>query len=118
MRRESGWWRSSDDCSTKPAKASHHMLPPPHPPHCPSFPAAAEQIVIPRGQPVELLPRDLDTIDAQALLVEEFGLPYEVVGGTASLRLRVLPPAWASRGPDAGSSATPSSEGARKKEFW
>ncbi|KAI3423869.1 hypothetical protein D9Q98_009703 [Chlorella vulgaris] len=99
---------------------------------------AAEQIVIPRCQPVELLPRELGIISSQVQLVEGLGLPYEVVGSAASLRLRVLPPAWASSGTTSGRSSVPPLapagsdaaavaaaaaaaavvEGAVGKEFW
>lgn len=71
-------------------------------------------------------------------LVEGLGLPYEVVGSAASLRLRVLPPAWASSGTTSGRSSVPPLapagsdaaavaaaaaaaavvEGAVGKEFW
>lgn len=95
---------------------------------------AAEQIVIPRCQPVELLPRDPRDIDAQIGLVQSQGLAYEVVGAADSLRLRVLPPAWAGAGTTAGPAsgrgtpAAPGSdaqdappaevEGAKQKEYW
>lgn len=99
-----------------------------------SPPPAAEQIVIPRCQPVELLPRDPRDIDAQIGLVQSQGLAYEVVGAADSLRLRVLPPAWAGAGTTAGPAsgrgtpAAPGSdaqdappaevEGAKQKEYW
>lgn len=90
--------------------------------------------MIPRSQAVELLPRDANTIDLQVQLVQSFGLPYEVVGSAASLRLRVLPPTWADSAATtagAGSTAAPGGssgngggaaelkvEGAREKEYW
>jgi hypothetical protein len=59
-------------------------------------------------------------------LIEGLGLPYEVVGSAASLRLRVLPPAWAGSGGTGGGSSSPEAaaaaavgvEGAKKKEYW
>ncbi|PSC75678.1 P-loop nucleoside triphosphate hydrolase superfamily [Micractinium conductrix] len=64
---------------------------------------AAENIVIPQQQPVELLPREAAVIDLQAQLVAGLGLPFEVVGAPGSLRLRVLPPTWvAARGTTTG----------------
>lgn len=52
--------------------------------------------------------------------MEGLGLPYEVVGGSsASLRLRVLPPAWADRTPEAlDAAAAAAGEGQRGKEYW
>ncbi|KAL4421440.1 hypothetical protein ABPG75_010731 [Micractinium tetrahymenae] len=91
---------------------------------------AAEQIVIPRCQPVELLPRDPRDIEAQIDLVQGQGLAYEVVGAADSLRLRVLPPAWAEAGTTAGPAsrrgtpaapgggAAAAAEGAKQKEYW
>lgn len=81
-----------------------------------------EQIVIPQLQPVELLPRDAATIELQVALVQSCGLPYEVVGSPTSLRLRVLPPAWANAAESgrgaAAEAAAPAVEGARQKEYW
>ncbi len=87
--------------------------------------------MIPRCQPVELLPRDPRDIEAQIELVQSQGLAYEVVGATDSLRLRVLPPAWAEAGTTAGPASgrgTPAApggdaaaaavEGAKQKEYW
>ena len=57
-------------------------------------------------------------------MIEGLGLPYEVVGSAASLRLRVLPPAWAGSGgagrssPEAAAAAAVGVEGAKKKEYW
>lgn len=132
-------------CSVR-LQASHHVLHPPelasgacaarlqasHPLLCPPasirisaspLPAppcrpAVEQIVIPQLQPVELLPRDADTIDLQVQLVRGCGLPYEVVGSPTSLRLRVLPPAWAATPGAAAEAAAPAIEGAKQKEYW
>ena len=73
--------------------------------------------MIPQLQPVELLPRDADTIDLQVRLVQSCGLPYEVVGSPTSLRLRVLPPAWAAAA-DSAEAAAPAIEGAKQKEYW
>lgn len=69
--------------------------------------------------------------------MEGLGLPYEVVGSAASLRLRVLPPAWAGSGSTSGGSGPPAAapgsggaaaaaaaaaaatvEGAVQKDFW
>ncbi len=89
-----------------------------------------EQIVIPQSQPVELLPRDADTIELQVQLVQSCGLPFEVVGSPTSLRLRVLPPAWAATSDTtagagsvaapgrAAEAAAPAVEGAKQKEYW
>lgn len=87
--------------------------------------------MIPQLQPVELLPRDADTIDLQVALVQSCGLPYEVVGSPTSLRLRVLPPAWANAaettagaasvaapGRAAAEAAAPAIEGGKQKEYW
>ncbi|KAI7843577.1 hypothetical protein COHA_002819 [Chlorella ohadii] len=91
---------------------------------------AVEQIVIPQSQPVELLPRDADTIELQVQLVQSCGLPFEVVGSPTSLRLRVLPPAWAATSDTtaaagsvaapgrAAEAAAPAVEGAKQKEYW
>lgn len=111
-----------------------HLTSPSSPCGSPPFPAtrcAVEQIVIPQLQPVELLPRDADTIDLQVQLVQSCGLPYEVVGSPTSLRLRVLPPAWANAaettagaasvaapGRAAAEAAAPVIEGGKQKEYW
>eukprot|EP00897_Mesotaenium_endlicherianum_P006416 jgi/Mesen1/5802/ME000293S04965 len=53
--------------------------------------SAIEQIVIPRNQPVELLPRAAHILDLQAKLVEGYQLEVQRAGADASCRLRVLP---------------------------
>jgi hypothetical protein len=52
---------------------------------------AAEQIVMPLQQPVELLPRPEFVRKAQAALCERYGLAWEVVGSKTEARLRVSP---------------------------
>lgn len=53
---------------------------------------AVEEVVVPQGQPMELLPRPGDVLEMQALLVKrELGLSYERVGEGPKARLRVLP---------------------------
>lgn len=177
------------------------------PPHTHTFFSflwcAAEQIVIPRCQPVELLPREPPVVELQVQagrcwpacraadaghpcawpacraadaghpsagpaycthivqhtalggcfelgpdcraalcpamqLVESLGLPFEVVGAAASLRLRILPPAWAGSGTTSGGSSSPpppaagsdaaavaaaaaaaaAVKGAKQKQYW
>ena len=113
--------------------------PPRSPAHRPPL-HAAENIVIPQQQPVELLPREAAVIDLQAQLVAGLGLPFEVVGAPGSLRLRVLPPTWvAARGTTTGpasgargaaapggdaqaaaavAAAAAGLEGAKQKDYW
>jgi len=69
---------------------------------------AAEQIVIPLQQPVELLPRPDFVRKAQMALCERYGLSWEVVGKGAEARLRVGPAAAAAA---AGSGEGEESEG-------
>jgi hypothetical protein len=52
---------------------------------------AAEQIVMPLQQPVELLPRPEFVRKAQAAMCERYGLAWEVVGTGSEARLRVCP---------------------------
>ncbi|KAK9824105.1 hypothetical protein WJX72_007767 [[Myrmecia] bisecta] len=52
---------------------------------------AMEQIVLPRGQPIELLPRAAEVLEMQIALVRDFELSYELVGAGMNLRLRILP---------------------------
>lgn len=52
---------------------------------------AVEQIVIPKGQPVELLSRSPEVIALQVKLVEGYQLASEKAGSEMSLRLRILP---------------------------
>ena len=88
--------------------------------------AAVEQIVIPRCQPVELLPRTGAILELQAQLVQRvYDLPFELIGGTPGslARLRVLPPAWASApgGASAEAAAVAAAmkvAGAKETEFW
>jgi hypothetical protein len=56
---------------------------------------AAEQIVGPLGQPVELLPRSETIIAEQVKLLDRYGLGHEVVGTAAGARIRILPAAAA-----------------------
>jgi hypothetical protein len=50
-----------------------------------------ERIVLPQGQPIELLPRAADVIALQIEVVKRYRLGYEMVGGTLNGRLRILP---------------------------
>ncbi len=70
--------------------------------------------------------------------MESLGLPFEVVGTAASLRLRILPPAWAGSGTTSGGASSPppppagsdaaavaaaaaaaaAVEGAKRKQYW
>ncbi|BBN12800.1 hypothetical protein MPTK1_5g22990 [Marchantia polymorpha subsp. ruderalis] len=52
---------------------------------------AIEQLVIPKGQPVELLPRTPDIIALQIKLVEGYQLATEKAGTEFNVRLRILP---------------------------
>jgi hypothetical protein len=52
---------------------------------------AAEQIVTPLQQPVELLPRAEHVRRAQAALCGRYGLAWEVVGSGSQARIRMLP---------------------------
>jgi hypothetical protein len=52
---------------------------------------AAEQIVLPLGQPVELLPRAERVRRAQAALCGRIGVSWELVGEGSNARLRLLP---------------------------
>jgi hypothetical protein len=52
---------------------------------------AAEQIVGPLGQPVELLPRSETIIAEQVKLLNRYALGHEVVGTAAEARIRILP---------------------------
>lgn len=63
---------------------------------------AAEQIVMPLQQPVELLPRPDFVRKAQMALCERYGLSWEVVGRGAEARLRVGPAAAAGAGSGEG----------------
>lgn len=52
---------------------------------------AIEQIVIPKSQPVELLPRSFEIIACQMKLIESYQLPTETAGSENSLRIIILP---------------------------
>lgn len=52
---------------------------------------AIEQIVIPKGQPAELLPRSAEIIFLQTKLVESYQLVAETAGSDLNVRLRILP---------------------------
>eukprot|EP01018_Ginkgo_biloba_P000240 Gb_33356 [translate_table: standard] len=52
---------------------------------------AIEHIVIPKGQPVELLPRCSEIMALQIKLVEGYQLVTEKAGTELNLRLRILP---------------------------
>eukprot|EP00250_Pteridium_aquilinum_P015802 c22769_g1_i1 orf=859-3015(-) len=52
---------------------------------------AIEQIVIPKSQPVELLPRSFEIIACQVKLIESYQLATETAGSESSLRIRILP---------------------------
>lgn len=52
---------------------------------------AIEQIVIPKSQPVELLPRSFEIVACQMKLIESYQLATETTGSESSLRIRILP---------------------------
>jgi len=52
---------------------------------------AIEQVVIPKGVSVQLLPRPASIISSQVDLVESFSLKWEVVGQEPNSRVRILP---------------------------
>ena len=53
---------------------------------------AIEQVVVPQGRPVELLPRTEDVRQMQADLVTRYRLRSDVYGTSGQRRLRVFPP--------------------------
>ena len=53
---------------------------------------AVEQVVVPQGRPVELLPRSEDVRHMQADLVTRYRLRSDVYGSSGQRRLRVFPP--------------------------
>ena len=53
---------------------------------------AVEQVVVPQGRPVELLPRSEDVRQMQADLVTRYRLRSDVFGSSGQRRLRVFPP--------------------------
>ena len=53
---------------------------------------AVEQIVMPQGRPVELLPRNEHVLQMQADLVARYSLQSDVYGSSDQRRLRVFPP--------------------------
>lgn len=52
---------------------------------------AIEQIVIPRGEPVELLPRSSTIISLQMDFIKKYQLQSEKIGKEPNVRLRILP---------------------------
>ena len=52
---------------------------------------AIEQVVIPKGQPVELLPRPSSILLLQKDLIHKYKLQAEQVGSEVDVRLRILP---------------------------
>ncbi|KAI3753702.1 hypothetical protein L2E82_25763 [Cichorium intybus] len=52
---------------------------------------AIEQVVIPKGQPVELLPRPSNIMSLQKDLIRKYKLEAQKVGSEADIRLRILP---------------------------
>jgi len=52
---------------------------------------AIEQVVIPKGESVQLLPRPASIISSQVDLVESFSLKWEVVGQEPNSHVRILP---------------------------
>eukprot|EP00268_Persea_americana_P033975 TRINITY_DN33604_c1_g1_i6.p1 TRINITY_DN33604_c1_g1~~TRINITY_DN33604_c1_g1_i6.p1 ORF type:complete len:666 (-),score=139.09 TRINITY_DN33604_c1_g1_i6:391-2388(-) len=52
---------------------------------------AIEQIVIPRGKPVELLPRSSSIISLQMSFIKKYQLQSEKIGKEPNVRLRILP---------------------------
>lgn len=52
---------------------------------------AIEQVVIPKGESVQLLPRPSSIISSQVGLVESFSLKWEVVGQEPKACVRILP---------------------------
>ena len=55
------------------------------------MPFAVEQIVMPQGRPVELLPRSERVLRMQADLVRRYRLSSDVFGEAEMSRLRVFP---------------------------
>ena len=53
---------------------------------------AVEQVVMPQGRPVELLPRSERVRQMQADLVRRYRLRSDVFGSAEACRLRVFPP--------------------------
>ena len=51
-----------------------------------------EQVVVPQGRPVELLPRSEHVRQMQADLVTRYRLRSDVYGTSGKRRLRVFPP--------------------------
>lgn len=60
-------------------------------PRCPEARLAIEQVVIPKGESVQLLPRPSSIISSQVGLVESFSLKWEVVGQEPKACVRILP---------------------------
>lgn len=53
--------------------------------------SAIEQVVVPRGKSVQLLPRPSHIISLQTDLIERYKLKWELVGQEPSVSLRILP---------------------------
>ncbi len=69
----------------------------------PQVRVAAETLVQPLGQQVELLPRVEEVLAAQQAALRAYGLGYEVVGSGGAARLRILPSSSAGGKSAAGS---------------
>ncbi|KAM0931752.1 hypothetical protein ACQ4PT_000062 [Festuca glaucescens] len=52
---------------------------------------AVEQVVIPKGESMQLLPRPSTIISSQVNIVESFNLKWEVIGQEPNVCLRILP---------------------------
>lgn len=52
---------------------------------------AIEQVVIPRGKSIQLLPRPSHIISIQIDLIEKYKLKWELVGEEPGVFLRILP---------------------------
>lgn len=52
---------------------------------------AIEQVVIPKGESVQLLPRPSSIISSQVDLIESFSLQWEVIGQEPNAYVRILP---------------------------
>lgn len=52
---------------------------------------AIENVVIPEGEPVELIPRSIHIINLQADLAQKYQLQSERIGKGSDIRLRILP---------------------------
>lgn len=52
---------------------------------------AIEQVVIPRNQPIELLPRPAEILEMQMRIAHQYDMVCEVVGEDRKVRLRIMP---------------------------